>query len=325
MTAEEIWFGSSPSSALMRSLLTPASWLYGAGFLGYRALYDLGIKRAYRAAIPVVCVGNLTVGGSGKTPTTLHVADVVRGFGREAIVGASGYGSPRAEGATLAPPGPLDPREWGDEPAEMRLLRPDLPLVVGRRRALAARLAGEAHSEGVLVMDDGFQHLPVHRDVTVLLDSGGSNGQALPGGPYREPRSSLKRADLVIQEESGVFRLKFASGPVVSPEGKAIPFEEAGIVTAIARPERLRATVKAIGGFEIGRVVTRPDHDPLDAPDLLAAFAPGSLILTTAKDWVKLSLRPDAGQYRFGIVRRDARIEPRAEFAAWLKERIERV
>ena len=325
MRAEEVWFGSSPSARLLRGLLTPASWLYGAGFLGYRALYDLGIKRAYRAPIPVVCVGNLTVGGSGKTPTTLHVADVVRELGYEPIVGASGYGSPRSEGATLAPPGPLDPREWGDEPTEMRWLRPDLPLVVGRRRALAGRLAGEAFPQGVLVMDDGFQHLPADKDVTILLNTGGGNQRCLPAGPYREPHRSLKRADLVLRENFGVFRIYFLTEGIFDPAGECLHSGDVGVVTAIARPERLLAAIESLDGFSLGPTVLRPDHDPLDAPDLLAPFAPGSLILTTAKDWGKLSLRADAEPFRFGIVRREARIDPPEEFRAWLKERIERV
>ncbi len=322
---EDVWFGGSSGARLARGALTPASWLYGLGFLAYRAVYDLGLKRGYRAGVPVVCVGNLTVGGSGKTPTTLHVADVVRGLGYGVVVSASGYGSPRAEGAKVAPGGPLDAREWGDEPAEMRMLRPDLPLVVGRRRALAARLAAEAHPGSVLVMDDGFQHLPLVKDVALLLDPGGANRRCLPAGPYREPRGSLRRADAVLDSATGGgrFRAGFEDGPVASPLGEAIAGGEAGVLTAVARPERLLATVAGLGGFAIGEAVFRPDHDPLDAPDLLARFAPGGLVLTTAKDWVKLMRRPDVGAHRFGIVRRSARIEPADAFAHWMKARLE--
>lgn len=340
MQAEEIWFGDSLSARALRVALVPAAGLYGTGFALYRGLYDLKIKRAYRAPIPVICVGNLAVGGSGKTPTTLHIADVLKELGRDVVVSASGYGSPRAEAATIAPEGPLDPREWGDEPAMMRWLRPDLKLVVGRRRPLAARLVAEAFPKAVMLMDDGFQHLPLAKSLTILLDpEKPPNPFPLPAGPYREFRSARRRADLVLgiltvatskaSVESampfeGRFGLSFTPLEVRSPEGELIaisPGDETNLITAIARPERLMDGVRELGVFPaIDR--TLPDHDPLDAPDLLRGFRPTRLIFTTPKDWVKLSLRPDAGEFRWGIVHRSARIDPHEPFVAWLRDRI---
>lgn len=352
MRAEEVWFCDSLAARASRIALLPAAGLYGTGFALYRALYDGGLKRAYRAPIPVLCVGNLAVGGSGKTPTVLHIADVLNGIGREVVVSASGYGSPRAEAATVAPPGPLDPREWGDEPAMMRWLRPDLKLVVGRRRPLAAQLVGEAHPKAVLLMDDGFQHLPLAKSLTILLDPDEPrNPYPLPAGPYREFRSARRRADLVLgtsaarsglEREDPVvhdrgfqaamegadrlvggsdFRLLYETSEVRTPEGEPVEKGDAGLVTAIAQPWRFVDTVGELGFFPAIRR-TLPDHDPLDASDLLTDFPEGGLVLTTPKDWVKLSLRSDVARFRWGIVRREARVYPGDAFAGWLRERI---
>ena len=95
--------------------------------------------------------------------------------------------------------------------------------------------------------------------------------------------------------------------------------EDVGLLTAIARPGRFVETAFALGFFpSVSRKL--PDHDPLDAPGLLDPFTPGGLVLTTAKDWIKLSQRPDAGRFRWGIVRREASIYPREPFAEWMKE-----
>ncbi len=340
MQAEEIWFGDSFAARASRMALLPAAGLYGLGFAVYRGMYDFGIKRSFQASLPVICVGNLAVGGSGKTPTTLHIADVLKGLGRDVVVSASGYGSPGAEAAAIAPEGPLDPREWGDEPAMMRWLRPDLKLVVGRRRPLAARLIAEAFPKAILLMDDGFQHLPLAKTLTILLDpEKPPNPFPLPAGPYREFRSARRRADLVLETSTvatskgfvqsampseGPFRLSFTPLEVRSPEGELIaisPGDETNLITAIARPERLMDGVRELGVFP-ATDRTLPDHDPLDAPDLLRGFEPTQLIFTTPKDWVKLSLRPDAGEFRWGIVHRSVRIDPHEPFVAWLRDRI---
>lgn len=316
---EKIWFAPSAGARIARGALVPASALYALGFRLYRGVYDLGLKRAERAELPVVCVGNLAAGGSGKTPVALHVADVLRSIGREVVLGMSGYGSPRAAGASLAAPGPLDPSEWGDEPAMARLLRPDLPLVVGRRRPLAARIAAEAHPGAVLVMDDGFQHLPIAKDVTLLLDpKHPANRWTFPAGPYRESRSARHRADLVLDGDP--------FGVVYAPprlEGGHVP-AQAALVTAVARPERVIASLRELG-VEPDPVVVRPDHDPLDASDLLARIPAGRAIVTTAKDWGKLIGRSDVEGRRVLTLTREARIEPTGAFAAWLQERVERV
>src|SRR5215212_3930294 len=113
----EVWHGRAASARLARAALTPVSWLYAAGWQVYLATYRLGIKKAQAPHFPVLCVGNLQVGGTGKSPITLYLVNVLRELGREVVVSSSGYGSPRSESATVAPSGPLEATEWGDEPA----------------------------------------------------------------------------------------------------------------------------------------------------------------------------------------------------------------
>jgi tetraacyldisaccharide 4'-kinase len=151
-------------------VMLPLAGLYALGWMSYELMYKLGIKRPQQPHSPIVCIGNLRVGGSGKSPVVIHVAQVLQGQGREVVIGCNGYRSPRQEGASLAPAGPLDPREWGDEPAMIREALPDVPLVVGRKRVDAAALVAAHHPGAVLLMDDGFQHLPLRKDVSIVLD-----------------------------------------------------------------------------------------------------------------------------------------------------------
>ena len=140
MNWNDVWWGKTFAARAARVALAPASWVYAAGWTGYLSLYSSGIKKASHPHTPILCVGNLVVGGSGKSPLILALVNYLRGSGRGVVVGCSGYGSPASESAKLAPEGPLDALEWGDEPAMFRWLVSDLPLVVGRHRVRAAEI-----------------------------------------------------------------------------------------------------------------------------------------------------------------------------------------
>lgn len=307
---EDVWEGRGFAPAVARLALTPASWLYALGWQGYLALYQTGIKRAKAAAIPVVCVGNLQVGGTGKTPVVAHLARVLAEIGRSVVVGVSGYGSPASEGAQVAPDGELSASKWGDEAALLRWLVPDAPLIVGRARVLAADICAREFPEAVLLMDDGFQHLPLQKRVGIVLDPPTRNRRCLPAGPYREPYGNRKRADLVIPNafrvESAPLKLN-VDGPV-------------DVLCALGRPGRFLDALRA-SGVEIGRIKRAPDHDPLLAPDLFAGL--GERIVVTGKDWVKLRERPDLATRQIIIAPQEVRIEPEAEFRTWLGQRIQ--
>src|ERR1022692_4001728 len=120
MPFEDVWHSPTLGAAVSRILLTPASWLYAFGWEAYASTYRLGLKRPKEAHRPVICIGNLVVGGSGKTPATLAVAQLLLDMGEPIVLSVSGYGSPRSEAASIAPMGPLPAAKWGDEPAMVR-------------------------------------------------------------------------------------------------------------------------------------------------------------------------------------------------------------
>ncbi|MFN8219214.1 MAG: tetraacyldisaccharide 4'-kinase [Fimbriimonadales bacterium] len=318
MHATDVWEGRSPGAWAARLALSPVSVLYALGWEAYLGVYRLGFKRAKHPHRPILCVGNLMVGGSGKSPVTHFLASALQELGREVVIGCSGYGSPRAEGASLAPDGPLSPREWGDEPAMFRWLLPQVPLIVGRARVRAAEICAERHPNAVLLMDDGFQHLPLKKDLSILLDpEKPRNAWCLPAGPYREPRWNRARADLVLP---GKFEVR-PSRCFLEPEadlGGAV-----SALCALGNPERFFATVRDELGLELGHRLALPDHDPLDRPGLFDPLPADLPVLVTAKDWVKLRERPDIGSRRVLVVRRDVTIEPRAEFVQWLRTKLD--
>ncbi len=313
----ELWESSAPAARLARVALTPLSWLYAGGWQAYLLTYRLGLKRPQAPHRPVLCVGNLQSGGSGKSPLVRHLVDVLREMGREVVVSCSGYGAPHAEAAALAPDGPLDAAVWGDEPAMLRELVPDLPLVVGRRRVLAAQLVHEAHPRAVMLMDDGFQHLPLRKTVSLVLDpERPPNRRCLPAGPYREPRRNRARADLVLP---GRFRVVEEAPWLEETSSSAIPWPERfAVLCALGQPARFLASLPSTP------VQTRllPDHDPLAAGTLFDGMDPALPVVVTAKDWVKLRARTDLDGRRILIARHAVRVEPAAEFRTWLAERL---
>ncbi|MCX7799633.1 MAG: tetraacyldisaccharide 4'-kinase [Fimbriimonadales bacterium] len=318
---QRVWYGRALRFRTARAALAPLALLYAVGWEAYLAAYRSGLKRPRSPHRPVVCVGNLVVGGSGKSPTALHVAQVLRSTGRPAVLSCSGYGSPRQRGASWAPEGDLDPAEWGDEPAMARWLMPDLPLVVGRDRVAAAALCAQRAPDAVLVLDDGLQHLPLRKHATIALDDPApTNRLCLPAGPYREPRWNRSRADLILP---GRFDLACGGLRFVDAESDR-PTEapkDAWALCAIARPDRFADDLRA-AGVGLRGLAALTDHDPLSAGNLLDGVPPGSTVVVTAKDWVKLRRRPDLAGRRWVVALRDVSIQPAEEFRRWLVERL---
>lgn len=305
-------------------LLSPLSLLYAFGWEAYRSVYTLGLKRAAAPHAPVVCVGNLTAGGTGKTPLTIHLARVLQSLGRSVVVSASGYGSPASEAARIAPEGALDAAEWGDEPALLRHRMPGVPLIVGRRRVLAAQLCAEGFPGTVMLMDDGFQHLPLRKHVSIIVHPRFDlNRLCLPAGPYREPRArGLARADLELPgRDFGLERsptsLTDQAGAAVDPQGLA-----ACVLCAIGDPWPLQASLEA-QGVRVVRGRYLADHDRLDAGNLLQGLDAALPLIVTAKDWVKLRRRADLGSREVLVADYEVRVTPEEAFAAWLDERLD--
>jgi tetraacyldisaccharide 4'-kinase len=157
--------------------------------------------------VPVIGVGSLWAGGVGKTPVTIAVARLLQESGVRVAVLTHGYGGSRYRtGALVDPLQHPDPAEVGDEAAELRLALPDVPIAVGKRRVRMAHAAMARWSPDALVLDDGFQHLPLARALDLVLlpaESPLGNGFCLPAGPLREPPDGLKRASGVVGVQWG--------------------------------------------------------------------------------------------------------------------------
>lgn len=317
----EIWEGTSAKAVAIRTLLTPASWLYSIGWRSYAALYSTGLKKAAAPHNPIICVGGLTAGGSGKSPVVLHIASLLTKQGHNVVISSSGYGSPSSEAASVAPEGPLDASKWGDEAAMIRWLMPEVPLIVGRRRVLAAELCHQHFPEAIMLMDDGFQHLPLAKQVKILLlDNDNTNRRCLPAGPYREPYSYRRRADIVIPDHFKVhvarLQLRDRNG-VLWNQGA----QEIYALCALGQPQKFLESL-AQNSWKVIDSRLLPDHDPLTGGNLFDGWPISAPIVVTAKDWVKLQNRPDLAERKIWIADYKVAIEPQDEFRAWIENKL---
>jgi len=293
---QQLWYGNSR-----------LAWLLWPLTLLYRLLTLIDYRRhppSWRCPVPVIVVGNLTVGGTGKTPVCLALARHYSRAGRRVVLLSRGYGGRPADSPRLATAG-ADPAEVGDE-ALLLAEASGCPVVVDRQRARAARHAVEQLGADLLISDDGLQHRPLWRDVElVVIDGrrGFGNGLLLPAGPLREPVARLGSVDaLLIHGDlqvalpaTQVPRFSLALHPVSLVHvrnGQRRPLVDAlaqqgsapcHAVAAIGDPERFFATLRRLGFAIIPHAFA--DHHAY-GPDELA-FAAGQCLLMTAKDAVK--------------------------------------
>ncbi len=253
--------------------------------------------RPYRPPVPVIVAGGLTLGGSGKTPLALALAD--RFAARKPHFLTRGYGG-RTRGPLLVDPSRHSAAEVGDEPL---LLARQSPTWVARNRAAGARAALEAGA-GLLILDDGFQNPFLAKDLALLSidgEGGLGNGHVFPAGPLREPLGfALARAAAVVRigdDLIGVERLVRGRKPIIgarlvpTPEAAAIAGQRIFAFTGIGRPEKFFASLRATGA-ELVTTRAFPDHHPFsatEAANLLAEAAQmKAMPVTTAKDQVRL-------------------------------------
>lgn len=264
-------------------------------------LYDRGFLRARRAPVPVVSAGALAAGGAGKTPLARLVAERLRERGLRVAILSHGYrGALRRRGGRVLPGG--DAAHAGDEALMLARALEDVPVFAGRDRVRLAALAAAGGAK-VLVLDDGFQHRRLWRDLDLLLVDGGSrleDARLLPAGPLREPLGpALLRTHAVVVRGEGppppgysgpwLRVVDEAAGLWRHPQGAALPLEElcgrpVALVAGIARPERFAAMARALGA-EVIEERFFSDHHRFRPADLAGAPAE---ILTTAKDAVRL-------------------------------------
>jgi tetraacyldisaccharide 4'-kinase len=282
------------AGALLATALLPASALFRLGARLHHGLYDAGIRNAARGPIPVISIGNLRIGGAGKTPVTRWIVERLVAAGRRPAVLHGGYGS--------------------DEPALHRRWHPDVPVLVGRERIANVR-AAEQQGCDVAVLDDGFQHRGLARDLDIVLlaaEHGADRVRLLPRGPWREPMDALRRAGVVVvtrksasEDEANAVGARvrdvFERRPVrvwIRPDGwtrldggaAEAPTGPVVAVAATAEPESFFRTLGDLGLDVVERMSFR-DHHEYDDADVrrLGELARRGRIVTTEKDAVKFA------------------------------------
>jgi tetraacyldisaccharide 4'-kinase len=309
-----------PILAPLSALLRLASWFYGLGH-GFRLrAYRCGWWRAERLNCRVISVGNLTLGGTGKTPMVVKIARILKDRGLGPAVLSRGYGGGSRSAVNVVSDGRevlLAASEAGDEPVMIARKLGDVPVLTGRDRRRTGRYAIDRLGADILILDDGFQHLALARDLNILLldwQRPFGNRRPFPAGELRDPISETARADLICftrcpqgqkaaQAElpAGVpvvhaaYRsqslLPLGGGEALAPE--SLKGERVAAFAGIARPVDFLQQVEAIGA-EVVHFQAFPDHHAYTGEECEAfARAAGSrgakFILVSEKDSVKLS------------------------------------
>lgn len=322
--ARKVWAREGLSGSVQWAAVAPFSIAYGVGVRARNLGYRLGWMKVRRLPRPVVSVGNLSVGGTGKTPTTIWLARELGKLGLKIAILSRGYKGDAKDIVLLSPPPEFSPSTGdaqdllaGDEAVMMARLFGQR-VGVGRNRYDAGdRVLGEADVD-VFILDDGFQHRELARDVDLVLLGADSNGWMLPAGAFREPRAALKRADYCLvtgARERWVKLLRNRSPETVfygALEPHALLAFEGGrlkefpltlidrskvlVVSAIADPAPFYRMIHDWEA-EIVDTLEFPDHHNYSARDwqrITRASHSVDMVLTTEKDLVKLARFPFA-------------------------------
>ncbi|MBZ0272332.1 tetraacyldisaccharide 4'-kinase [bacterium] len=302
--------------------LRAASFVYALAMRVRAAAYRAGILAGVRPAIPAISVGNITVGGTGKTPLAYYVAERLREMGRRPAIVSRGYRGAKEGAVAVVGDGKslkLTAAEAGDEPFMMAVRVPRIPVVIGARRADAVAHAAKKLGADVAVCDDAFSHLGLSRAVDIVCVNGNvgfGNHRTVPIGPLREPLSALARGAMIlvkdgataIEDIAAIARAHGFAGPVISWRYKIASFyllkdgleidtdyvigKPVHALAATAFPEEFFRLLEA-AGLRVVRRTVRPDHHAwtdadLKRPDSIAASEAVMYHVTTEKDAVKL-------------------------------------
>lgn len=302
--AELIWYGDGVAARAGRGLLAPLGWAFAGGVALRGELYDRGLLAVGRPVLPALGIGNLTVGGTGKTPVAAELARRLADAGGRPAIVLRGYGD--------------------DEPLVHARLNPDIPVVTGADRATAVVEAAAAGAD-VVVLDDAFQHRRVSREADIVLVSadrwGSGSRRLLPAGPWREPLTALRRSALAVvtrkaagqsavdaaaaaiaaaAPECPIAVAELAPGDLVSADGGArqtlgtLRGLSVVAATAIGDPGAFVSQLRAHGARATPMVW--PDHHAFSDADVerlssRAAAEGAELVVCTLKDAVKLAPR----------------------------------
>lgn len=314
---------------LLFTLGRPFSPMYSAVMKIREKMYNTRIFRQHKLQVPVISVGNLVLGGSGKTPTVRHIADRLTQNGLHVAIVSRGYGGKANLKVNIVSDGKqifLSAIEAGDEPRMLAELLPGVVVLTGSKRIHPCRYAIDKYNVDVIVLDDGFQHLSVSRDVdTVLFDAStlAGNSRVLPGGPLREPVSALNRCHGFLitsltesnseraEKFSNLLKEKFPDKPVFFSrlELEKVPISDENPMNGstedrffafcgIGNPSRFSLSLASLGITPCG-FVAFSDHASYSQASLEklqkeAVEAGANAFITTEKDYVKIKqLQPN--------------------------------
>jgi len=355
---------SHKSKSPFALLLEVFSLFYRFGVALRNDFYDKELYKIVRLPCRVISVGNITVGGTGKTPTVIMLSRMLKDNGYHPAVLSRGYGSKRTAPVNIVSDGTsllLSPLEGGDEPVLIARSAPGVPVITGPDRYLTGKTAVTRLGADVLILDDGFQHRRLFRDINIVLldiNKPWGNGCFLPRGPLREPPArALQRADILIR--TGRIRDGHSVGdgsePAVSgtnPECNIPVFRgihqpcalisrdkgcemDLGFLAGkricafagIGVPEHFRSTLESLGA-EIGEFLAYPDHHRYNSSDLefierAAKKAHAEMIVTTEKDEIKLMTFDESAMPLFSL-RIEMNIDPRESFEQLILEMLKK-
>jgi tetraacyldisaccharide 4'-kinase len=279
--------------------------------------------KGQRLACPVVSIGNITVGGTGKTPMVIMLADLLTKAGFRPAILSRGYGGKKTEKVNVVSDGKnlrMGVKEAGDEPLLMAKSLGDVPVVTGKKRYITGKYAMDHFNVDVIILDDAFQHRSLERDLDIVLLDGErpfGNGFMLPRGTLREPKEALQRAHVVVvagnDNDKGAkgdhspvraytdaplfFAARKPKAVIDGKNGEERPPEylkgkKICAFSGIAHPESFRETLQSLGGTIVA-FIPFPDHHVYGKKDIAdigrrSAESSAELVITTEKDGMKL-------------------------------------
>ena len=286
---DTVWYGRNPLSLV----LLPLAWLFCAVAISRRLFYRMGWLKSYKLPVPVIVVGNIALGGTGKTPLVIWLVEFLRRNGYTPGVVSRGYGG-RAESWPQQVSGDSDPRLVSDE-AVLIAQRGGCPVVVGPDRVAAARALLASAPCDVIVSDDGLQHYALARDIEIGVVDGvrrHGNRRCLPAGPLREPVSRLKTVDLIVANgvaQAGEYAMQL-KGDIVhhladahTQALSAFNGQKIHAVAGTGHPQRFFTQLRAAGLSVIEHAYR--DHHDFSPADI--DFGDDLPVIMTEKDAVK--------------------------------------
>lgn len=309
------------SRNFISNVLLPLGWLYN-----FATKMNIRFKKPQKVSKKVICIGNLTAGGTGKTPVAISIASLLQNLGHHPFFVSRGYGGKLKN--VLVDSQKHSASEVGDEPL---LLSKQAPVIVNSDRYQGALKAIELGAD-TIVMDDGFQNPSLKKNLSFLVFDGGfgyGNGRGIPSGPLREELTAgLKRAQaiIIIGEDKYNLRQEFhflpifqgfiTSKPTDLTNPKAIAF------AGIGRPEKFYNSMRNLG-FDLIETIDFPDHHKYDIKELdkliTRAQVQNALLYTTSKDYVKI---PPVLQSKFNVLEIEVTWQDKTSLIDFLKKNI---